>query len=160
VKGIERGEGRIVTEVCFYQLKKHPLEKALPKLLEKVVASGASAVIMAGSEERVVTLNSMLWTYDPGAFLPHGCAADGHDNEQPLWLTTSPENPNGASVLILIDGAYREGLDGFEKCLEIFNGNDKQALAQAREHQKTYEQAGYSLTYYEQTSQGGWRIRE
>lgn len=149
-----------MTEICFYQLKKHSLERALPKLLEKVVASGSRAVIMAGSKERVEALNAMLWTYDPGAFLPHGSAGDGHDSQQPLWLTVSPENPNGADILVLTDGASREDLDGFEKCLEIFDGNDESALALARERWKGYEQAGYPLTYYEQTVQGGWRIRE
>jgi DNA polymerase-3 subunit chi len=154
------GEGKIVTEIRFYQLKKHPLEQALPKLIEKVVSSGAKAVIMVESKERIATLSSMMWTYDPGAFLAHGSAEDGHDSEQPVWLTTSLENPNGASVLVLTDGALHDGMDGFEKCLEIFNGNDEQALTQARERWKIYEKAGYSLTYYEQTDQGGWQTRK
>ena len=149
-----------MTEVRFYQLNKHPLERALPKLLEKVVSSGARAVLMAGSKERISALNSMMWTYEPGAFLAHGSAEDDHDSEQPVWLTISSENPNGASVLVLTDGASHDGMDGFEKCLEIFDGNDEQALTQARERWKTYEQAGYPLTYYEQTAQGEWQLRE
>ena len=160
VKRDESGEGKIVTEICFYQLKKHHLEQALPKLLEKVVSSGAKAVIMAESKERIAVLSSRMWTYDPGAFLAHGSAEDGYDSEQPVWLTTSPENPNGASILVLTDGASHDGMDGFEKCLEIFDGNDEQALKQARERWKSYEQAGYSLAYYEQTDQGGWQTRK
>ena len=115
---------------------------------------------MAGSKERVEALNVMLWTYDPGAFLPHGSAGDGHDSQQPLWLTVSAENPNGADILVLTDGVNREDLDGFEKCLEIFDGNNESALALARERWNVYEQAGYPLTYYEQTVHGGWQIRE
>ena len=61
---------------------------------------------------------------------------------------------------MLTDGASHDGMDSFEKCLEIFDGNDEQALTQARERWKTYKQAGYSLTYYEQTDQGGWQIRK
>ena len=60
-----------VTEIGFYHLTCTPLERALPKLLEKVLASGARAVVRAGSDERVEFLNGALWTYQPASFLPH-----------------------------------------------------------------------------------------
>ena len=120
-----------MTDVSFYHLQRMPLERALPKLVEKVLASGARAVVMLGSEERVSELDSVLWTYDPNSFLAHGTARDGRPNDQPAWLTSEDENPNGANVLILADGATSAHVADFEKCLEIFDGNDAAAVTGA-----------------------------
>ena len=55
----------------------------------------------------------MLWTYRDDAFLPHGTAAGGHAALQPVYLTLGDENPNGANVLMLVDGARADaGRDG------------------------------------------------
>ena len=69
--------------------------------MEKVLARGSRAVVVAGSEERVEHLNALLWTYDDRGFLPHGSARDGFAAEQPVYLTTEEENPNAATVLVL-----------------------------------------------------------
>ena len=37
-----------MTEIGFYHLTQSPLERALPRLLEKAHASGARVVVMAG----------------------------------------------------------------------------------------------------------------
>ena len=64
-----------MTEVSFYHLQKVGLERALPKLLEKALERGLKAVVVAGSDERVESLNSSLWTYEAASFLAHGSAA-------------------------------------------------------------------------------------
>ena len=87
-----------MTDIGFYHLQKWPLERALPKLLEKVLETGKRAVVIAGSEDRVEALNGLLWTYNPNSFLPHGTSRDGNAADQPVWLTTEDENPNGADV--------------------------------------------------------------
>jgi DNA polymerase-3 subunit chi len=145
-----------MTDVGFYHLVATPLEKALPKLLEKVLASGARAVVMAGSPERVEALNALLWTYAPSGFLPHGSAKDGRAERQPIWLTAADENPNGASILVLTDGAMSDGLAGYSRCLDVFDGADEAAVARARERWKLYKDAGHTLTYWQQTESGGW----
>ena len=70
-----------MTKIRFYHLQKSPLERVLPQLLEKVLAKGDRAVVMAGSEERVEALNTLLWTYAQQSFLPHGSTRDGNDPE-------------------------------------------------------------------------------
>ena len=42
---------------------------------------------IAGSDERVESLNAQLWTYKERGFLPHGSAKDGFAEDQPGWLT-------------------------------------------------------------------------
>lgn len=145
-----------MTEIGFYHLVATPLEKALPKLLEKVLGSGARAVVMAASPERVEALNGLLWTYAPNGFLPHGSAKDGKAERQPIWLTAADENPNGASILVLTDGATAASLPSYARCLDVFDGADETAVADARQRWKTYKDAGHTLTYWQQTESGGW----
>ncbi|HTO82001.1 MAG TPA: DNA polymerase III subunit chi, partial [Methylomirabilota bacterium] len=94
-----------MTEVRFYHLQRTTLEAALPPMLEKTLERGQRAVVVAGSPERVEHLTGHLWTYSERGFLPHGSARDGHADRQPVWLTAEDENPNGAQVLFLADGA-------------------------------------------------------
>src|SRR4051812_32463308 len=102
-----------MTDVGFYHLTATTLESALPRLLEKVLAAGQRAVVMAGSPERVEALNGQLWTYNPGSFLPHGSKADGSAADQPVWLTDQDENPNSAAVLVLTEGVRSERVADF-----------------------------------------------
>ncbi len=145
-----------MTEIGFYHLQRSPLEKALPRLLEKVLAKGKRAVVMAGSEERVESLCAVLWTYDRESFLPHGSARDGLAEEQPIWLTAGEENPNGAEVLILTDGVDSGNLGDYERCVLMFDGNDADAVAAARERWRRYDREGHDVTYWQQSERGGW----
>ena len=52
-----------MTEVGFYHLTATPLERVLPKLLEKVLESGLRAVILAGSQARIDDLDTK-WAGD------------------------------------------------------------------------------------------------
>lgn len=142
--------------VDFYHLQKWPLEKALPQLLGKVRHAGYRAVVRAASRDRIESLSGVLWTYDPNSWLAHGTAEDGRAAEQPIWLTDERDNPNGASVLVLTDGMDAEDIDAFERCLDIFDGNDQEALAAARKRWAAARDEGHELHYWQQTDRGGW----
>ena len=142
--------------IGFYHLQRSPLESALPRLLGKALEAGMRAVVMAGSIERVKALDAALWTFDQGSFLPHGTAAEGNAGEQPVYLTADEENPNGATLLALTDGVEPGFIDGFERCLDLFDGNDEAAVAAARGRWKRLKDAGHELTYWQQTPEGGW----
>lgn len=145
-----------MTEVSFYHLERQSLDQVLPKLLERVLGAGLRAVVLAGSEERVSRLNSLLWTYGESSFLPHGAKSDGNIAEHPIYLTTEEENPNGATILAVIDGLEPAYVDSFDRCLEIFNGNDEAEVAAARERWKKYKAAGHEVVYWQQSPQGKW----
>lgn len=148
-----------MAEVGFYHLTRSGLERALPALLEKVVAGGLRAVVRAGSEERVEALNALLWTYDQDSFLPHGSARDGEAADQPIWLTAGDENPNGATVLVLTDGVAAADLAGFDRCLDLFDGRDEAAVGAARERWRACRDAGHGVVYWQQNDRGGWEKR-
>lgn len=145
-----------MTAVSFYHLQRASLDRALPKLLEKVLESGRRAVVIAGSEEQVEALDAALWTYEQRSFLPHGSAADGHADRQPVYLTAADENPNGADVLVLVDGAASANLGAFDRVLDMFDGHDAEAVEAARARWRDLKDAGHELTYWQQTERGGW----
>ncbi len=145
-----------MTEVRFYHLQRTTLDAALPAMLEKTHSRGQRAVVLLGSGERVEALASRLWTYAERSFLPHGTARDGRAEMQPIWLTAEDENPNGAQVLFLADGARSAHMAGFELCVELFDGGDEVAVADARVRWRDYKAAGHKLIYYQQNEQGRW----
>jgi DNA polymerase III subunit chi len=144
-----------LAEIGFYHLLSTPLERALPRLLERALAQGHRIVVRAGSVERVEHLCMVLWTYEEAAFLPHGSAPDGHAAEQPIWLTHREENPNNAAILVLVDGVEVEDLQSYSRCLDLFDGNDADLVEAARRRWRRARDAGHGLTYWQQTS-AGW----
>ena len=147
-----------MAEIGFYHLRSTALERALPSILERGVAAGHRIVVIAGSSERVEHLNDLLWTYNDASFLPHGSARDGNAERQPIWLTASDENPNAATMLVLVDGAGSSRLDSYVRCCDIFDDNDEAAVAAARRRWQEAKAAGHQLVYWEQT-EGKWEKR-
>ncbi len=140
----------------FYHLTRTPLEPALFQLLEKALASGQRALVLASSAERVEALSRALWTLVPDSFLPHGTAADGPVEAQPILLSHQPDFRNGASVLVLVDGAEAEPPPEIERVLVLFDGGDEAALGQARQLWQRWRAAGAGLVYWQQAERG-WR---
>jgi DNA polymerase III subunit chi len=145
-----------MTEVLFYHLEHQPLERVLPSLVEKTLERGWRAVVQAGSEERIEALDVLLWTYREESFLPHGTKRDGHPNLQPVYLTTSEDNPNGAAVRFLVDGAAAGDLSAYTRIVYLFDGRDAAALEQARAQWTIAKDGGSEVTYWQQSPDGRW----
>ncbi|HZP20184.1 MAG TPA: DNA polymerase III subunit chi [Bauldia sp.] len=143
-------------EVLFYHLDRHPLERVLPELLEKCLERGWRAVVQVGSEERRDALDAHLWTYREEGFLPHGTARDGFAEDQPVWLTAAGDNPNGASVRFLADGAEAGDFAGYQRIVLLFDGNDADAVGRARATWTSVRAAGHEATYWQQSDGGRW----
>jgi DNA polymerase III subunit chi len=143
-----------VAEIGFYHLLSTPLERALPRLLERALAQRYRVVVRAGSPERVEHLSTTLWTYEEASFLPHGSARDGNAQAQPIWLTYRAENPNEASMLVLVDGVEAADTASFARCADLFDGNDAGAVEAARGRWRRAREAGHALTYWQQTGSG------
>lgn len=142
-------------EIRFYHLTQSPLEQTLPGLLEKSLSRGWRVLVQGGNEARLQFLDTHLWTTPDDSFLPHGFEGEGAD--QPIWLTTSENNPNGAGVLMLIDGARAtpERMAGFDLVTLFFDGADEAAVTRAREDWKAVVAAKLPAVYWAQ-EQGAW----
>ncbi len=143
-------------DISFYHLTYQPLTVALPKLLSKVYETGMRAVIKAPSPTHVDDIDQILWSFDKASFLPHDTEKSKYPEEQPIYITSSDENPTSAEVLVLTDGASSEKMEGYSRILEMFDGNNPTAVSDARERWKVYKDAGHNLTYWQQNENGGW----
>jgi DNA polymerase-3 subunit chi len=148
-----------VTEVFFYHLERRTLEDVLPTLLLRSVEKGWRAAVQATSEERVEALDTLLWSFSEESFLPHGTAKDGQASEHPIYLTVEDDNPNGAQVRFLLDGAELGDVSNYVRVVFIFDGRDADALARARAQWQVARSSGHSVSYWQQDADGRWQQR-
>lgn len=143
-------------EFRFHHLERRRVDQALPVLLEQAYGEGRRVVVRAPSPEMVAALNDRLWTYDDASFLPHGAAGDGDPMSQPVSLTAKVENPNGASMLVLVAGAETSPDDAtFDSVVRLFDGRDSEAIVEARGEWKRLKDEGRTLSYWRE-SEDGW----
>lgn len=144
-----------MTEIGFYHLTRTKLDQALPKLLGRVLAQQGRAQVLCGDEERLRALDAALWTCQDPDWLPHGTKASGHAAMQPVWLTTEDAPaPNGARFLFLVDGAESAHLGDYDRVLDLFDGDDEDAVAAARQRWRAAKAAGHALAYWKQGPRG------
>jgi DNA polymerase-3 subunit chi len=137
-----------MAEIGFYHLTRSTLAQALPPLLIRTLAAGQRAVVL-GPESGLEAVSAALWAQP--AWLPHGTAADGDPDLQPIWLSANPEPLNGARFLFMVEGAETDRLADFDRVFDLFDGNSSEAVAAARLRWKIAKEAGHTLTYWQQT---------
>lgn len=150
-----------MTELRFYHLRQQRLERVLPQLLEISLSRGWRVVVQAASDERVEALDAHLWTYRDDSFLPHGIARHADAAEQPIVLTADARNPNAATVRFLIDGApIPEDVAGYERLVLLFDGEDEDAVALARERWRQAKALGHEASYWQPDESGRWMRKD
>jgi DNA polymerase-3 subunit chi len=115
----------MTVQADFYHLTRSPLTAVLPPLLE---------------------------TPD---WLPHGTAATPHPEWQPIYITDQPANPADAAFLFLTHGAACDDPAHFRRIFDLFDGNDEDAVAAARDRWRRAKDAGWTLAYWKQ-GESGW----
>jgi DNA polymerase III subunit chi len=146
-----------MTEVLFYHLQGQKPETVLTSLLEKSLQRGWRVAVQGSTEERMEALDAHLWTYRDDGFLPHGTWREPEAAEQPVLLTIDDGNLNAASVRFLIDGAgLPSDAASYERIVLLFDGEDEEAVAAARDHWSAAKAKGHETTYWQPDAQGRW----
>lgn len=147
-----------MTDIGFYHLTRTGADQALPALLGRTLQAGERAVIRC-APDRVAALDTALWICPDPDWLPHGTAATGNADLQPIWITEADDAPNRASFLFLLDGTGSANLDRYKRVFDLFDGNDEAAVAAARQRWKAAKAAGHALTYWQQGPRG-WEKKD
>jgi DNA polymerase-3 subunit chi len=142
-----------MAEIGFYHLTRTTADQALPPLLGRTLKAGQRAVVFLASPDRVRTLDAALWAVQDPDWLPHGTAATGDPDMQPIWLTDQDEAPNGAQFAFLLDNRQTT-LSTFIRIFDLFNGQDPEAVSAARARWSAAKAAGHVLTYWQQGAKG------
>ncbi len=131
-------------------MERQGLEDILPSLVMKALENGHRILIKTSDEKEAERLNEHLWIFRPDVFLPHDTKKDGHEKQQPVFLTSSNDNPNNADMLILTQGTSFENIGGFKLCCELLDGRNPDEISAARERWEKYKDSGFALTYWQQ----------
>ncbi len=143
-----------MVETGFYHLTRTALAEALARLLGRTLQAGQRALVLCPDTARLKALDTALWACAEPVWLPHGTAADGDADLQPVWLSTEPEPANGARYLFLVDGADTDRRASFDRVFDLFDGNDAEKVAAARDRWRAAKDAGHTLTYWKQGPKG------
>ena len=106
--------------VDFYQLSRDPAEAVVPVLAANTLKAGQRMLVVSADEAQRAAVSQALWSHAPESFLAHGEAGGEHDARQPVLLSEAVDAPNGAKFVALPDGAWRIGLDAFERVFLLF----------------------------------------
>jgi DNA polymerase-3 subunit chi len=148
-----------MTEIGFYHLTRSGAEDALAPLLGRTVQGGFRAVVRCRDAVRVEAVDAALWRMPEPVWLPHGTARMGEAPWQPVWITDDAEVPNGATYLFLLDGVRAADAARFVRIFDLFDGNDPDAVADARLRWTQAKAEGHVLAYWKQEPKGWIRAR-
>jgi len=143
--------------ISFYHLTRLPIERALPQILEKILASNKRAILFFDNEEKLKELDRTLWTLGKNSFLPHATANDPRQDEQPVYLTMTEENPCKAEFIVNLSRIVPKFMSDFDRYMDMFDGNDDAELTAARSRWKQLAAEGHDLTYFQQQENGSWQ---
>ena len=80
--------------------------------------------------------------------------------DQPVLLTVRDHNPNAATVRFLIDRApVPEDAETYDRVVLLFDGDDDEALAEARTNWQAAKSRGFAVTYWQADDGGRWQRR-
>jgi DNA polymerase III subunit chi len=127
-----------------------PLERALPAIAERVVATGERLVVVAEDDAQLEQLDEMLWTYRAESFLPHGRTGD-----QPVLLAL-PENANAVyGNIAFADGIWRDSALNFSRAFYFFDSDTREGARAA--WRGLAGQTQVERHYWKQDDAGKWQ---
>jgi DNA polymerase-3 subunit chi len=146
-------------EINIYHISQGNLVSAVIRILDKVYTSGKRCIFFSPIEERVSFIDKSLWTFSQMSFIPHGDSKFGFRDQQPIYFTTTHENPNNATVLLLMDTFDLSGWndsvgsgESFEKFIFMFE--DISQIEAANALYESLKTEGKDVNYWKQSSNG------
>ena len=144
-----------MSEFWFYHLETASLEAVLPDLLEKTLSKGWTALVKL-PEHKLEEFDAFLWTYKDDAFLPHGRDDQPQADEQPVLLTSTATASGAADCVFLLDGTDITVDDKAARCIILIDGQSESSVNKARKKWTELKASGHNISYWQQTSRGGW----
>lgn len=140
-----------MTEVAFH-FNAPDKQSYACRLLRKGYLRGARLVVRTDAQW-LSSLDTALWTFAQGEFIPHACEGD-----DPMVLQRSPiqiysEIPvmldaSEAMVLVNLCSSMPPGYERFGRVIEVVTQEENERL-QARERWKAYKQDGIELVRHD-----------
>ena len=137
-----------MTRIDFY-LQQTPaaanLETWVCRLVDKAFGLGHQVYVLTPDQETATRLDHLLWTFNPGSFVPH--ALCGSDQPQPPTPgLIGPQEPpvSWQDTLVTLSPDIPGCFSRLERVVEFVAANED-AKQRARERFRFYRDRGYSL---------------
>lgn len=142
--------------VDFYQLSRDPAPQVAARLACKAHAAGMRVLIVDGDDERREEISRAIWSLGGAEGFPaNGEASMAGAARQPILLAPQCDRANAATIALVADGAWREGLETFERVLLLFDESQTEA---ARALWRRFDDdASVEREIYKQDEAGRWR---
>ncbi len=108
-------------QVDFYQLSRDPVEQALPGIARRVLESGARLLVVSDDRDQLDRISRGLWEAGPETYLANDHADAPLPAAQPILLAPACAAANGARMVVLADGRWREEALAFERAFYFFD---------------------------------------
>jgi DNA polymerase-3 subunit chi len=115
------------------------------RLLRKAYRAGHH-VVVTGAPEQLARLDSQLWTFDVGEFVPHARLRRGQPvpprlAPTPVWLADEPADTGINEVLVNLGPAPVAGFGQFQRVIELV-ADDVDDATEGRQRWRQYLAAG------------------
>lgn len=123
------------------------------RLLRKAYRAGRR-VVVTGAPEQLSRLDGLLWTFDPGEFVPHGRLRSGQaitpaQARTPIWLADNPAEAGPHDVLVNLGPAVVDGYDRYPRVIEVV-AEPADEVSSGRQRWRHYLAAGIRPTNHQQ----------
>ena len=136
----------------FWQYTRDPLEKVVALIAKRALGQGERVLVVHADPEQRAAISRALWQAGPESFFANGEAGAPGADRQPILLSAEPVAANGAGLVILADGAFRE-CPGFARVFLLFPPD---LAPQARQAWRALDgREGAERSYYAQED-GRW----
>jgi DNA polymerase-3 subunit chi len=141
-----------VTQIDFYILADSSAARGelfACKLADKAYHLQHSVYIQACGQPQAKHLDELLWTFNPGSFLPHSlntpqAIAQESTSQAPITIGHGEQSITQHDVLINLTTEVPPFFSQFERVAEIVYGDESTRNA-ARNRYKFYRDRGYTL---------------
>ncbi|MDO9283912.1 MAG: DNA polymerase III subunit chi [Aquabacterium sp.] len=123
------------------------------RLLRKAWRAGKQ-VVVTGAPDQLARLDSLLWTFDPGDFIPHARLRAGEPAPDrlvrtPIWLADAPAEAGPRDVLVNLGPAVVADHARYARIIEIV-AEPADEVASGRQRWRHYLAAGLTPTNHAQ----------
>jgi len=133
-------------DVKFYHNATDRLRTACA-ITAKAVRQGRKVVVYAPDGGQSRQYDSLLWSYQPLAFVPHVTAGSPLTGRTPVVIVQALNDLPYDDMLLNLADDLPTGYDGFRLLVEIV-GNDETGRAAARQRWRFYKQHQHSVQAY------------
>ncbi len=121
------------------------------EIAERTYVKGDRLQIIAADQQQAIRLDSLLWTFRPDSFVPHGIF-EGEKDEivPPVLVCARQERFPGFDSLLMLDYCPVEIVGQFSKAIHLVVVDNPERLKASRDYWTQLRDAGFSLGHQKQ----------